>query len=168
MSESARLIFPAKIVGKEWRNASEDVKAQFKALADELKRQHAIDHPDYQYAPRRPHERRRRRTTARVHTKNLPFLKQDEKDLEYLKRVTNDNDMVEVDEEFLNILGDRGMLEGAVGLAPILVPDNGAEFDAIVNEQLDGQEIETLVYDPLLSDQLDQEFDFSSFVTDFE
>jgi hypothetical protein len=49
-------------IGDKWNNESYEVKAQFKALADEIKRKHAEDHPDYQYAPRKPSEKKRRNT----------------------------------------------------------------------------------------------------------
>lgn len=46
-------------------NESEEVRARYTELAEILKRKHAIDHPDYQYAPRRPNQRRRRQPRKR-------------------------------------------------------------------------------------------------------
>ncbi|PGH26680.1 hypothetical protein AJ80_01626 [Polytolypa hystricis UAMH7299] len=53
------------LLGKKWKAEPAETKAHFKALADEIKRKHAEDHPDYQYAPRKPSEKKRRSTTRR-------------------------------------------------------------------------------------------------------
>ncbi|BCS22942.1 HMG-box domain-containing protein [Aspergillus puulaauensis] len=51
------------ILGKQWRAESEEAKLHFKNLAEEFKKKHAEDHPDYQYTPRKPSERKRRTTS---------------------------------------------------------------------------------------------------------
>lgn len=56
----------ARILGARWNNESDEVRNTFTMLANELKHQHAIDHPNYQYAPRRPCERKRRATRPRT------------------------------------------------------------------------------------------------------
>jgi hypothetical protein len=48
------------ILGKQWRAEPEEVKLHFKKLAEELKKKHAEEHPDYQYTPRKPSEKKRR------------------------------------------------------------------------------------------------------------
>lgn len=48
------------MLGKQWKDEPEEVKAQYKARADELKKKHAEDFPDYQYTPRKPSEKKRR------------------------------------------------------------------------------------------------------------
>ncbi|PGG95037.1 hypothetical protein AJ79_10305 [Helicocarpus griseus UAMH5409] len=53
------------LLGNKWKAESAETKAHFKALADEMKIQHAKDHPNYQYAPRRPSEKKRRSTSRR-------------------------------------------------------------------------------------------------------
>ncbi|EQL36520.1 HMG domain-containing protein, variant 4 [Blastomyces dermatitidis ER-3] len=53
------------LLGKRWKAESAETKAHFKSLADEIKVQHAKDHPDYQYAPRKPSEKKRRSTSRR-------------------------------------------------------------------------------------------------------
>ncbi|OOF98561.1 hypothetical protein ASPCADRAFT_1991 [Aspergillus carbonarius ITEM 5010] len=62
------------ILGKQWKAESEDIRVEFKALADELKRKHAEAHPDYQYTPRRPSERKRR-TSSRQYPKRTAEYK---------------------------------------------------------------------------------------------
>lgn len=54
------LMILAVTLGKQWNNEPEHVKAHFKALANEAKRKHAEDYPDYQYSPRKPSEKKRR------------------------------------------------------------------------------------------------------------
>ncbi|KAL4860448.1 hypothetical protein BDV12DRAFT_205047 [Aspergillus spectabilis] len=48
------------ILGKQWRAEPEEVKLHFKNLAEEFKKKHAEEHPDYQYTPRKPSEKKRR------------------------------------------------------------------------------------------------------------
>lgn len=54
------------ILGKEWKNASEEVRAAYKARAQSIKQQHALDNPGYQYAPRKPGEKKRRMTKKKL------------------------------------------------------------------------------------------------------
>ncbi|KAL2814387.1 hypothetical protein BDW59DRAFT_167174 [Aspergillus cavernicola] len=51
------------ILGKQWKAEAEDVKLHFKNLAEEFKKKHAEEHPDYQYTPRKPSEKKRRATS---------------------------------------------------------------------------------------------------------
>ncbi|CAG8023776.1 unnamed protein product [Penicillium olsonii] len=55
----------SRLLGTRWKNESDHIRARYTELAEKLKRKHAIAHPDYQYAPRRPSERKRRATRAR-------------------------------------------------------------------------------------------------------
>ena len=41
-------------------------KAQFKAMAESLKKQHFRDHPEYVYQPRKPAEKKRRMTRGKI------------------------------------------------------------------------------------------------------
>ncbi|CAD0086787.1 unnamed protein product [Aureobasidium vineae] len=56
----------SKIIGKMWRDESEPIKKQWKDKAENVKRQHLRDHPDYQYQPRKPHEKKRRMTKRKA------------------------------------------------------------------------------------------------------
>lgn len=53
----------AVILGKQWRAEPEEAKLHFKNLAEEFKKKHAEEHPDYQYTPRKPSEKKRRATS---------------------------------------------------------------------------------------------------------
>ncbi|KAK2750163.1 hypothetical protein FQN57_004659 [Myotisia sp. PD_48] len=53
------------LLGKKWKAESQETKKHFKDLADEIKKKHAEDNPDYQYAPRKPYEKKRRCTSRR-------------------------------------------------------------------------------------------------------
>ena len=55
----------AILLGKKWKAETAETKAHFKALADEIKRKHAEQHPNYQYAPRKPSEKKRLSTARR-------------------------------------------------------------------------------------------------------
>ena len=60
----------ARIAGSEWRNGTKAFKDIWRVKAKELKLQHAQDHPDYKYNPRKPGQKKRRQrkiTTRAVH-----------------------------------------------------------------------------------------------------
>ncbi|KAM0355681.1 hypothetical protein ACHAPU_000066 [Fusarium lateritium] len=50
----------SQVLGRCWNMETREVRAQYKEKADILKEEHRRLHPDYQYRPRRPCERRRR------------------------------------------------------------------------------------------------------------
>jgi hypothetical protein len=56
----------SKIIGKMWREESEAVKLEFKAMSEKIKTQHALENPGYQYAPRKPSEKKRRMTARKL------------------------------------------------------------------------------------------------------
>ena len=58
--------FTAIILGKQWRKEDTAVKELFKRKADSLKKKHFQDHPDYQYQPRKPTEKKRRMTRRKA------------------------------------------------------------------------------------------------------
>lgn len=69
---------PAVILGKKWKSEPDEVKAHFKKLANEIKAKHMQDHPDYQYAPRKPSEKKRRMTARKTaelaRTEDMSFM----------------------------------------------------------------------------------------------
>ncbi|KAF5674900.1 mating type [Fusarium heterosporum] len=50
----------SQVLGRCWNMETREVRALYKQKADILKEEHRRLHPDYQYRPRRPSERRRR------------------------------------------------------------------------------------------------------------
>lgn len=54
------------ILGKQWKAEPEDVKNKFRLMADILKNKHAAENPGYQYAPRKPSEKKRRMTARKA------------------------------------------------------------------------------------------------------
>nr|CAD59615.3 putative mating type protein MAT-2 [Colletotrichum musae] len=50
----------SQILGRCWNMETSEVRLYYKKKADEIKEEHKRLHPDYQYRPRRPSERRRR------------------------------------------------------------------------------------------------------------
>ena len=69
ISTSNKLTTSAIILGKQWKAESEEVKMQFRNMAEELKKKHAEDHPDYHYTPRKPSEKKRR-ASSRQYSKS--------------------------------------------------------------------------------------------------
>lgn len=56
----------AVIIGKQWTDETNEVKDQYKKAAEEIKEQHLRDHPEYQYRPRKPTEKKRRMTKRKA------------------------------------------------------------------------------------------------------
>lgn len=56
----------SKELGKRWKTEPDHIKDKYKALAEELKAKHAAQYPDYQYAPRKPGEKKRRMTARKL------------------------------------------------------------------------------------------------------
>lgn len=54
------------ILGKQWNQEAENVKNEYRARAEKIKKKHALDNPGYQYAPRKPSEKKRRMTTKKL------------------------------------------------------------------------------------------------------
>lgn len=58
------------IIGQQWRNESDSIKDAYKRKAESAKSQHALDHPDYQYQPRKPSEKKKRMTKRKLTATN--------------------------------------------------------------------------------------------------
>ncbi len=56
----------AVILGTQWKNEAESTKARYINLAQKLKVKHFLEHPDYQYQPRKPSEKKRRMTRRKA------------------------------------------------------------------------------------------------------
>lgn len=80
------------------------MKNEFKALAEKLKKQHFLDHPDYQYQPRKPSEKKRRMTRHKAESLALneksssPTILEDASAV--LQRIDNDLDVVSEQPQF--------------------------------------------------------------------
>ena len=56
----------AIIIGKMWQNETSAVRNRFKQLAENEKKLHLQLHPNYRYQPRKPSEKKRRRTKKKL------------------------------------------------------------------------------------------------------
>ena len=54
------------ILGNQWNSESEEVKNRFKDLANSIKEEHQKNHPNYQYQPRKPSQKKRRSTRRKA------------------------------------------------------------------------------------------------------
>ncbi|KAL8781512.1 MAG: hypothetical protein Q9213_005985 [Squamulea squamosa] len=54
------------MLGQQWQNETADIKGQFKSMAEEIKKKHLSAHPNYQYQPRKPAEKKRRMTRRKA------------------------------------------------------------------------------------------------------
>lgn len=131
----------ARILGARWNNESLEVREQFTRLADDLKREHAIKHPDYQYAPRRPSERKRR--APRTRASCLPVAQEDS------NYVDVDDELLTIDDKFMSELHSNGLLFGPNGVEPLSAPFTNAECLEMSNELLSGNVLASLPYIPM-------------------
>ncbi|KAL8810230.1 MAG: hypothetical protein Q9223_007801 [Gallowayella weberi] len=65
------------ILGKQWQNETADIKGQWKSLAEEIKKKHLNAHPNYQYQPRKPSEKKRRMTRRKAEKLSAEAVKFD-------------------------------------------------------------------------------------------
>jgi len=56
----------SKALGKRWKGEPEEVKEKYKQMALEVKARHTAEYPDYQYAPRKAGEKKRRMTARKL------------------------------------------------------------------------------------------------------
>jgi HMG (high mobility group) box len=66
----------SKILGKQWNSEHESVKSRYKRMAERIKHKHAADNPGYQYAPRKPSEKKRRMMARKMAQLQNTMLKQ--------------------------------------------------------------------------------------------
>lgn len=154
----------ARIIAAKWRSESPEVREQFKVLADKMKQQHAIDHPDYQYSPRRPGEKPRRR--SRIHTMAIPYIAGNTTGATRLAHswASGERGYLDVDDELINILDEFDLIFGPNSVAPISVPDNEAEFARLVQDQINRIPAETVNFQPLSGNEFDPELNLEELV----
>ena len=140
-----------------WRKETPEVRARFKELADKKKEIHGQVYPGYQYSPRRPGAKLRRRR-ARVATGWVPFISSTQSGLKRINEANSQNrGMIDIDGDFLDLLAEHGVLTGPNGVAPATVPQN-LDFEAIVQEQFGHTAIDTVRFPPLQGDEFDDNF----------
>ncbi|KAJ5154165.1 High mobility group superfamily [Penicillium coprophilum] len=138
----------SRILGARWNNETPEVRQQFTRLADDLKKEHAIKHPDYQYAPRRPSERRRR--APRIRTNYQPFRNDDS---QCIGGVDFDEDfdehLIAIDDDYLSELSNNGILFGPNGVEPLPAPYSYGDRMEISNELASGSNLTAMEYIPM-------------------
>ncbi|PWY67507.1 mating-type HMG-box protein MAT1-2 [Aspergillus heteromorphus CBS 117.55] len=125
------------ILGKQWKAESEDVRVGFRSLADDLKKKHAEAHPDYQYTPRKPSEKKRR-ASGRQQPKTTAEMKSPEPTTISTAATTPSVDA--------NLQMEAMVMEGAadpfVGYNMVMGPDAAMAHDQF---PLDAETLETLI-----------------------
>lgn len=112
---------------------------QFTRLADDLKREHAIKHPDYQYAPRRPSDRKRR----------APRVRNSKGEYRYSFNVPDDGSLIDVDDIFMSDLSNEGLLFGPNGVEPISAPYSNGECTQMSGELASGNSLASMQFTPM-------------------
>ncbi|CAG8087708.1 unnamed protein product [Penicillium nalgiovense] len=137
----------SRILGARWNNETHEVREQFTRLADELKKEHAIKHPDYQYAPRRPSERKRR--TPRARASCLPFLQADSHYDEMIDDADFEDRSISIDDNFVTELNEDGLLFGPNGVEPLSAPFTHEECLQMSNDLASGNSLASMEFLPM-------------------
>ncbi|KAJ5118605.1 hypothetical protein N7526_010242 [Penicillium atrosanguineum] len=147
----------SRVIAGKWKNESPQVRAHFKDMADEMKRQHEIDHPNYQYCPRRPSERRRRQ--PRIRADELKFLGANKEGAQRLTDAWTGSEpgWVHVDDQLLRLFDGYGMMSGPGTVGPQPRYDN-FDFTNLVDDQLNRLELPDMALSPLSNNEFDAEF----------
>lgn len=119
------------------------MREHFKALAEEMKRQHAIDYPDYQYSPRRPGEKKRPQT-VQVPTNSLEFLRGNPTADALLNNAPHG--LVTVDNQLVDCLDEAGVIQGANGMAPFGTTVTPGRFEELANHQSARRNVQAVDY----------------------
>ncbi|KAL2816940.1 hypothetical protein BJX63DRAFT_441305 [Aspergillus granulosus] len=98
------------ILGKQWRDEPEQVRLNFKSMAEEYKKKHAKEYPNYQYTPRKPSERKRRATS-----RQYPKSKRSSIPLESPPSITAPSPNAFTPSMYPDTQNAHGMMEGYSG-----------------------------------------------------
>lgn len=146
----------ARIIAKNWRKETPEVRAHFKSLADELRRRHEIEHPEYRYAPRRPNQIPRR--TKIKMTEKFNFLGASNHGAQRIHQASNNDGMIyDLDTNFVEMLDEFDMLFGPQSCVPKLVTPND-DFEELVNDQVQRVPTEDIHFTPLNGTEFDPNF----------
>ncbi|KAI9928002.1 hypothetical protein ASPWEDRAFT_184745 [Aspergillus wentii DTO 134E9] len=165
------------MLGKQWKAESDEVKTYYKALANEEKRKHAEIHPDYQYAPRKPSEKKRR-ASSRQHVKSTqpPMLPDSPASTTAPSNVSTPAMYPGMQ---MGELGVNRPVEDLAGLNFVLSPNdmqddqfsfNAEVFDSMI-QQVHHDHNKALMYQPYQQFEIPPQtvgdsFEFSDFITD--
>ncbi|KAI9045813.1 HMG-box domain-containing protein [Aspergillus affinis] len=145
---------------KQWKAEDEKVKMQFRQQAEDLKRKHAEEYPDYHYSPRKPSERKRR-VSSRQYRKTSLSTKS-------LKSPMSTNEASDV-----STPGKYTEIEMTMA-TPLPADDSLAGIDMLMPEQpfeFDYEAFDTLFQqvqeDYSRTNPFSENFDFSDLVTDY-
>jgi hypothetical protein len=134
--------FKAVIIGRKWKAETEAVRNEYKRKAEDAKRQHAIDHPGYQYQPRKPSEKKKRMTKTKLAKlraqANAAIAPDPMKDLNEMLAVAANEKQVTVD------MFQAPYRQGFPNLQPSQEDNNHLTFDA-------NGEQEILLYNQLVA-----------------
>ncbi|KAJ5710807.1 mating-type HMG-box protein MAT1-2 [Penicillium malachiteum] len=158
----------SKVIAAQWHDEPVETRDEWRELSQKMKAEHERAHPDYQYSPRRPGERRTRRSRIRVRTDSVEDFMVDTARGEQRLRDSilgngpnpwDSNGFVDIDEELMTILDDHNLLRGFNAIFPNMgQPLCDEEFAAMVDAQVNGEPIERLQWTPLKGDEFGPEF----------
>ncbi|KAJ5768023.1 hypothetical protein N7533_000606 [Penicillium manginii] len=148
----------SRIIADMWKCEIPAVKDEFKMLAQMAKQEHAAKYPGYQYAPRKPNQRPRRR--PRIHPGAVSWLWKTEKGAAIMKKATDrhkSDGWVPVNREFVEELDAQHMLLGPQGLGPPPFGATQAQFQELEEDDQQLSAADEEDFEPLF-ESLDEDF----------
>lgn len=100
-----------------WKEESAETRARFREIAEHMKREHMIQHPDYQYSPRRPGTKR---VSVRAH--DCWCLSRDilggGASLFFHATATSEGDgTLDINDNLVSLMNQQGAIQGPNGIA---------------------------------------------------
>ncbi|KAA8652624.1 hypothetical protein EYZ11_012663 [Aspergillus tanneri] len=144
------------ILGKQWKAEPDDVKVQFRQQAEELKKKHAEEHPDYHYSPRKPSERKRRASSRQHH-----------KTSQCAKSPLSANKALNVSTPTMYPEIEMGMpVDNILDPLNMIIPSEQFDFDSATFNSLIQQVHEDYNKANLFPPHMSESLEFSDFITD--
>lgn len=165
------------ILGKQWKSEPDEVRAHYKCLADESKRKHFEEHPDYQYSPRKPSEKKRRTSSRQYHKHRLSSTFLDSPSPPTAPSAASTPDVrssIDAPNVAMNDLSQSNFATSGMLTSPDLVLDDNftladEAFDMLVQQIQDNQS-KNLLYQPLnvvnvnINQHIPDTFDLTEFI----
>ncbi|KAJ5965917.1 hypothetical protein N7481_012631 [Penicillium waksmanii] len=128
----------SRIIADMWKHEIPAIKDEYKMLAQMAKEEHAARYPDYQYAPRRPHQKRRR--LPRIHPSALTWMWGTKSGAAILEKATarpRADGWVPVTRDLVQELDSQHLLLGPEGLGPPPFGSTQEQFRELIQRQLE-------------------------------
>lgn len=147
----------ARIIAKMWREETEEVRAHWTDMAEQIRQQHVNEHPDYVYSPRKHDEIPRRK--SKLSGEQVSFIGNTTHGEEHLRTADNQPDsmVTNLDSNFVEAAGNQLPLHASNGVDPQLVSAVD-DFYQLLRDQFERVPMRTGRFEPMDTNELSAEF----------